>query len=58
MPLVMVEVLGAVVIDIEHAHGGVEVGVPGWREVHDQVHAVVGFDGELALLPSVMVVFG
>ena len=49
LPLVMVEVLGAVVVDVEHAHGGVEIGVPGGREVHDQVQAVVGFDGELAL---------
>ena len=49
LPLVIAEVLGAVVVDVKHAHGGLEVGVPGGREVHDQVQAVVGFYGELAL---------
>ena len=48
LPLVMVEVLGAVVIAVEHAHGVAEW-IPGRREMHDQVQAVVGFDGELAL---------
>jgi hypothetical protein len=46
---VMIEVLGAVVVDIEDAHCVVKVGVPrGWK-VHGQREAVVGFSSKLAL---------
>ena len=33
---VVIEVLGAVVADVLHAHGGCKVGVPGGWEVHGQ----------------------
>ena len=45
----MVVVLGAEVVDVEHVHGRLEVGIPGGREVHGERQARAGLGGELAL---------
>ena len=49
LALVVVEVLGAEVVDVEHAHGRLEVRIPGGREVHREGQARVRLDGQPAL---------
>src|SRR6478752_5958380 len=46
LAVVMVVVRGAVMVDVEHGHGGPEVGVPSGREVHRQLELGRGFGGQ------------
>ena len=46
---VVIEVLSAVVVDVEDAHRVVKVRVPGDWKVHGQGQVLVSFSGELAL---------
>jgi hypothetical protein len=47
--VVVIEVLSAVVVDVDDAHRVVKVGIPRRREMHGQRQVLVSFSGEFAL---------